>query len=111
MLAADVLAGSRWSIRASRKAAWWPTPRSPDLPDGFVGARIRVWIAAGTRTGLVVPEAFMITRFGLDTVRLRRDGGLIEVPVQRGQPHPTQQMPDGIEILSGLRAGDVLVRP
>ncbi len=83
----------------------------PDLPDGFVGARIRVWITAGTRTGMVVPEAFLITRFGLDTVRLRRDGGLIEVPVQRGQPHPTPQMPDGIEILSGLRAGDVLVRP
>ena len=84
---------------------------APDLPDRFVGARIRVWITAGTRTGMVVPEAFLITRFGLDTVRLRRDGGLIEVPVQRGQPHPTPQMPDGIEILSGLRAGDVLVRP
>ena len=83
----------------------------PDLPDGFVGARIRVWITAGIRAGLVVPENFLVTRFGLDTVRLRRDGGLIEVPVQRGQPHPTPQMPDGIEILSGLRAGDVLVRP
>ena len=52
-----------------------------------------------------------MTRFGLTTVRLRRDGGMIEVPVQRGQPHPTPQMPDAIEILSGLRAGDVLVRP
>ena len=83
----------------------------PDLPDGFVGARIRVWIAAGTRIALVVPEKLLITRFGLDTVRLRRDGGTMELPVQRGQPHPTQQMPDGIEILSGLRAGDVLVGP
>ena len=83
----------------------------PDLPDYFVGARIRVWIAAGTRTALIVPEDFLITRFGLDTVRLRHDGGPVEVPVQRGQPHPTPQMPDGIEILSGLHAGDVLVRP
>ncbi len=83
----------------------------PALPDGFVGARIRVWIAAGTRTGLVVPAALLVTRFGLDTVRLRRDGGMIEVPVQRGQPHPTAELPDGIEILSGLRAGDVLVQP
>jgi RND family efflux transporter MFP subunit len=81
------------------------------LPDAFVGARIRVWIAAGARTGLVVPEAFLLTRFGLDTVRLQRDGGTIEVPVQRGQPHPTPVLPDGIEILSGLRAGDVLVQP
>ena len=40
-------------------------------------------------------------------VRLRRDGAMIDVPVQRGQPHPTPEMPDGIEILSGLRAGDV----
>lgn len=83
----------------------------PGLPDGFVGARIRVWIAAGPRLGLVVPEALLITRFGLDTVRLRRDGGLMEVPVQRGQPHPTAELPDGIEILSGLHAGDVLVQP
>ena len=36
---------------------------------------------------------------------------MIDVPVQRGQPHPTPDMPDGIEILSGLRAGDVLVGP
>ena len=84
---------------------------APDLPDRFVGARIRVWITAGTRTGVVVPETFIITRFGLDTVRLHRDGGLIEVPVQRGQPHPTPPLPDGIEILSGLHAGDELVRP
>jgi len=44
-------------------------------------------------------------------VRLRRDGGMAEVPVQRGQPHPTPQLADGIEILSGLRDGDVLVKP
>jgi len=83
----------------------------PDLPDAFVGARLRVWIAAGTRAGLVVPDQFLVTRFGLDTVRLRRDGGMAEVPVQRGQPHPTPQLADGIEILSGLRDGDVLVKP
>jgi RND family efflux transporter MFP subunit len=83
----------------------------PDLPDRFVGARLRVWIAAGSRTGLVVPDTFLVTRFGLDTVRLRRDNGAVEVPVQRGQPHPTPEMPNGIEILSGLRAGDVLVKP
>jgi RND family efflux transporter MFP subunit len=83
----------------------------PDLPDRFVGARIRVWIAAGSRAGLVVPETYLVTRFGLDTVQLRRDGELVEVPVQRGQPHPTPEMPNGIEILSGLRDGDVLVTP
>jgi RND family efflux transporter MFP subunit len=83
----------------------------PDLPDRFVGARLRVWIAAGSRPGLVVPDTFLVTRFGLDTVRLRRDGGAVEVSVQRGQPHPTPDMPNGIEILSGLRAGDVLVKP
>ena len=34
-----------------------------------------------------------------------------DVPVQRGRPAPIQEMPDGVEILSGLRASDRLVRP
>ena len=59
-----------------------------------------------------MPEKFLRTRFGLDYVLLRRpDGGVVETPVQRGEPRPTPAMPDGIELLSGVRAGDVLVQP
>ncbi len=85
--------------------------RVDGLSDRFVGQRVRVWISGGERPGIVVPESFIVVRFGLDTVRLARDGKVVEVPVQRGQPHPTAAIPDGIEILSGLRAGDELVRP
>jgi hypothetical protein len=43
---------------------------------------------------------------------MRSDGGvLIDVPVQRGRQLPRPEMPDALEILSGLTAGDVLVRP
>ena len=83
-----------------------------DLGDYFVGDRVRVWIDAGRRPSFVVPASFVTTRFGLDYVRLRRaDGNVVETPVQRGQMRPTQAMADGLEILSGVTAGDVLVRP
>jgi len=78
-----------------------------DLGDYFVGDRIRAWIDAGTRPGFMVPADFVATRFGLDYVRLRRaDGTVSETPVQRGLGRP-----DGVEILSGVAAGDVLVKP
>ncbi len=83
-----------------------------DLGSYFVGDRVRVWIDAGARPGYVVPGRFVETRFGLDYVRLRRTGGgTTEVPVQRGQERPAPAMPDGLELLSGVSAGDVLVRP
>lgn len=76
------------------------------LGDFFVGVRIRVWIAAGTRQGFVVPPDFIVTRSGLDYVRLRTPQGIIDAPVQRGVSRT-----DGVEVLSGLRVNDVLVRP
>lgn len=84
----------------------------PGLADYFVGERIRVWIGAGTRHAIVIPAGFVVTRFGLDYVRLQGAGGaVVETPVQRGQERPTETMPDAVEILSGLRAGDVLAKP
>jgi RND family efflux transporter MFP subunit len=81
--------------------------RVADLGSYFVGDRIRVWIDAGARPAFVVPAGFVATRFGLDYVRLRRpDGSAVDTPVQRGQTSK-----DGLEILSGVAAGDVLVRP
>ena len=83
-----------------------------DLGNYFVGDRVRVWISAGARAGYVVPESFLRARSGLDYVLLRRrDGSVAETPVQRGEPHPTPAMPDGVELLSGVQAGDELVQP
>ncbi len=85
------------------------------LGDYFVGERIRVWVSAGKREAIVVPGKFIVTRFGIDYARLRQNGQkggeVIDVPVQRGRELPRPDMPDALEILSGLKAGDVLVRP
>ena len=82
------------------------------LGDYFVSERIRVWISAGMRSAFVIPARFIATRFGVDYVRVRTaDKGDIDVPVQRGSELPRPDMPDGIEILSGLHAGDRLVKP
>ncbi|GAN77473.1 efflux RND transporter periplasmic adaptor subunit [Acidisphaera rubrifaciens] len=80
--------------------------------DYFVGERIRVWVSAGTRQTYVIPSSYVLTRFGLDFVRLRAsDGHAIDIQVQRGRVHPTPAMPDGLEILSGLTPGEVLEHP
>lgn len=82
------------------------------LSDYFVGERIRVWVSAGERTTIIVPASFITTRFGIDYARVRnKDRNMIDVPVQRGRALPRPDMPDALEILSGLRPGDVLVRP
>ncbi len=83
-----------------------------DLGDYFVGQRIRVWVSAGGRTSIIAPGSFIVTRFGIDYAHVRTDANtVIDVPVQRGRQLPRPDMPDALEILSGLKAGDVLVRP
>lgn len=81
-----------------------------NLPGEFVGARVRVLIPAGERSAFVVPARYIVTRYGVDYVRLLREGGaVIEAPVQRGEVLPTDATPDGLEILSGVNEGDVLL--
>jgi membrane fusion protein, multidrug efflux system len=80
------------------------------LPGEFVGARVRVLIPAGERNAIVIPSRYLVTRFGVDYVRLLRESGaVIDAPVQRGGALPTEDTPDGVEILSGLRPGDVIL--
>lgn len=82
------------------------------LGDYFVGERIRVWVSAGDRISVIVPGSFIVTRFGIDYARVRKDDrSVIDVPVQRGRERPRPDLPDALEILSGLRSGDVLVKP
>jgi RND family efflux transporter MFP subunit len=77
----------------------------------LIGGRVRVMAPAGERLAIVVPDAYIDTRYGADYVRLSRKGGAtIEAPVQRGSRVPLEDMPDGVEILSGLRAGDVILQ-
>jgi multidrug efflux pump subunit AcrA (membrane-fusion protein) len=82
------------------------------LGDYFVGERIRVWVSAGERTSFIVPGSFIATRFGIDYARIGKDAkSAVDVPVQRGRNLPRPDMPDALEILSGLKVGDVLVQP
>lgn len=74
-----------------------------DLGDFFVGERIRVYVQTGKRETFVVPNDYVTRRYGVFYARLK-DGG--DVPVQ-----PGTRMAEGIEILSGLSDGDVLVKP
>jgi RND family efflux transporter MFP subunit len=81
------------------------------LGEYFVGDRLRVWIAGGERTAFVIPSTYVTTRFGIDYVMLRQADRSISVPVQRGRELPSSELSNGLEILSGIRAGDVLVQP
>jgi hypothetical protein len=82
----------------------------PGVGHYFVGQRIRVWIGADDRPSYVIPGALVHSRFGLSYVNRRADdGATVEIPVQRGRDMPTPDMPDGVEILSGLQSGDVLI--
>ena len=86
--------------------------RVAGIGDYFVGERVRVWISGGERKTFIVPSNYILTRFGLDYARVRRsDGTIMDVPVQRGREQPRPDMPNALEILSGLQAGDVLVQP
>lgn len=80
------------------------------LGDFFVGERVRVWVSTEARQALVVPRRLVRTRHGLDFVRLRTaDGGLLEVRVQLGRAEAAEGAEDGVEVLSGLAPGDVLI--
>lgn len=78
-----------------------------DLGDFFVGERTRVWIPVAMRTVVSVPAAAITTRAGVDYVTLS-DGP--DVPVILGQRFDDQGTP-AVEILSGLKDGDVVVTP
>lgn len=81
------------------------------LGEYFVGDRLRVWISGGPRPAMIVPARYITTRFGIDYVSLQSGGGAVSVPVQRGRPMPSAELADGIEILSGVQPGDILVQP
>lgn len=85
---------------------------APAIADALIGARVRVAAPLGVRKAIVIPASMIVTRFGADYVRLQRAGGaVIEAPVQLGSPTPTDDFPDGVEILSGLRPGDEILPP
>lgn len=83
----------------------------PGLGDFFVGERIEAAISVGMRDAFVIPLEYISTRFGLDFVRIARDTGEpLDVVVQLGRPRLVDDVPF-VEVHSGLKDGDTLVRP
>ena len=77
--------------------------------DYFVGERISVFVATGKRDAIVVPEEVIVAREGLTFARVV---GIGEVPVQTGQRHLDKDgKVAGIEVLTGLKPGDEVIRP
>jgi RND family efflux transporter MFP subunit len=74
-----------------------------ELGDYFVGERTRVYVATGKRDAIIVPASYVYRRAGVNFVRLKNGA---EIVVQPGEARP-----DGLEILSGLADGDIVVRP
>ena len=75
----------------------------PGLGNYFVGERTRVYVSTGKRETMVVPAQAVFERSGVKFVRLRGGG---EIVVQTGETTPA-----GVEILSGVADGDVLLTP
>ena len=66
----------------------------------FVGERVLVWISAGKRDTIVVPDDYLFKHFGLEYARLKRDDGTtMDIVVQPGQPASLEGGGDGIEVL------------
>jgi RND family efflux transporter MFP subunit len=77
----------------------------PGLDPRFIGRRVGASIEVGTREAIVVPKAWVSTRFGVDYVDVVSGDSVSAVPVQ------TAPLPDGrVEILSGVGAGDHIFR-
>jgi RND family efflux transporter MFP subunit len=79
-----------------------------DLSETFIDARVLVRLPVDTRSALMVPQAAVTTRTGLDFVTVAGPNGPVLRLVVLGQA----QMQDGaemVEVLSGLVAGDRVV--
>lgn len=77
-----------------------------DIGGFFVGARTLVSVPVAHREALTVPLDAVATRGGIDFVTLAGPDGPRDVVVLLGE-----RLPDGrVEIVSGLRAGDEVVR-
>ncbi len=73
------------------------------LGDFFVGERVLVRVGAGKRDVILIPEDYLFQRFGLTFATLK---GGAEIVIQPGLIRT-----NNTEVLSGLRVGDVVVRP
>ena len=79
----------------------------PGIDNRLIGRRVAARVEAGSRKALLVPAAYVTTRYGIDYVTVvGKDGGAAQVPVQTAP----SQVPGKVELLSGAAVGDRLVQ-
>lgn len=78
----------------------------PGIDNSLIGRRVAAKVEIGTRKALVVPSAFVTTRYGIDYVTLlAKDGSATQVPIQTAPSSEAGK----VEILSGANPGDTLI--
>lgn len=78
----------------------------PGIESTLIGRRVAARVETGTRKALLVPAAFVTTRYGIDYVTLlSKDGSAAQVPVQTAPSSEAGKL----EILSGANPGDTLI--
>lgn len=78
----------------------------PGIDNSLIGRRMAAKVEIGSRKALLVPRAFVVTRFGIDYVTvLGKDGSAAQVPVQTAPSAEAGQ----VELLSGVAVGDTLI--
>lgn len=79
----------------------------PGLDAKLIGRRVSATVESGSQKALLVPDSYVVTRYGIDYVAVRsKSGEVATVPVQTA---PSSEK-GKIEILSGVSAGDTLVK-
>ena len=77
--------------------------------DALVGERVDVLAPVGERRAIRIPSDFVSTRFGVDFVRVKVGERFVDAPVALAAP--LADMGGDYEVLSGLKAGDMIEKP
>ncbi len=78
----------------------------------FVGERTLVRIAAEKRKTILIPKNYTFKRYGQDYVRLERAGHApMDIIIQLGSAVMIDGNSDKVEVLSGLKEGDHILKP
>lgn len=81
-----------------------------DLPTAFVNRRLLVRVPVGEHQALLVPQAALSSRFGMDYLTIRSGESTVERAVVISRPLERNGI-TMVEVLTGVSAGDEVVLP
>lgn len=77
--------------------------------DALVGERVDVLAPVGERRAILVPKDYVVTRYGVDFVRVQVGDRFVDAPVALA--NPLADVNGQYEVLTGLRPGDRIEKP